>query len=234
MGKGLEFMATAVITGGSKGIGKEIVKVFVQAGFRIVTCARSAEDLEMLKSDVQGEIKTFVADLSNKNGRKAFCKELEGEPIDVLVNNTGVFLPGQILEEQEGVLEKSIETNLYSAYDVIRAVAPGMAKQGSGHIFNICSTASTMPYMNGSTYCISKFAMLGMSKVLREELKEQNVRVTSVMPGPTYTASWEGADIPEERFMPASDIAKVVFDTYKLSKNTVVEEIVLRPQLGDL
>jgi short-subunit dehydrogenase len=76
--------------------------------------------------------------------------------------------------------------------------------------------------------------MLGMSKNLREELKGHGIRVTSVMPGATYTASWEGADIPQERLMKATDVAATIYHAFALSKTSVVEELVMRPQLGDL
>ena len=78
------------------------------------------------------------------------------------------------------------------------------------------------------------FALLGMSKVLREEMKEHDVRVTSIMPGATLTASWEGVELPEERFMKADDVAETVWNAYVMSKRTVIEEIVMRPQLGDI
>jgi short-subunit dehydrogenase len=91
-----------------------------------------------------------------------------------------------------------------------------------------------MAYSNGGSYCISKFAMYGMSKVLREELKNDGIRVSSVLPGATFTASWEGSDLSQDRFLSPEDVAEMVVATYKLSPRTVVEDIVLRPQLGDL
>jgi NAD(P)-dependent dehydrogenase (short-subunit alcohol dehydrogenase family) len=91
-----------------------------------------------------------------------------------------------------------------------------------------------MAYANGGSYSISKFAMYGMSKVLREEMKSFGVKVTSVMPGATLTASWEGADIPPERFVKPEDVAIMVLSTYLLSDRAVVEDLVIRPQLGDL
>ncbi|MFT5570285.1 MAG: short-subunit dehydrogenase, partial [Cyclobacteriaceae bacterium] len=160
--------------------------------------------------------------------------KLIGEPIEVLVNNTGQFIPGAILEEQEGVLEQMMSTNLYSAYHMSRAVVPNMKERNKGHIFNICSIASFHAYPNGGSYSITKFAMYGMSKVLREELKSESIRVTAVMPGATYTASWEGVDLPEDRLMPSEDIAKMIFATFSLSPRSVVEDLVIRPQLGDL
>jgi len=127
-----------------------------------------------------------------------------------------------------------IETNLYSAYHLSRAIVPNMITNGHGHIFNMCSIASKIAYPNGGSYSISKFALLGFSKVLREELKTQNIKVTSIMPGATWSASWEGVELPESRLMQAEDIAKVVWTALEMSPSAVIEDITLRPQLGDL
>jgi hypothetical protein len=109
-----------------------------------------------------------------------------------------------------------------------------MKANRKGHVFNMCSIASIKAYPNGSSYAISKFALLGFSKVLREELKEYGVRVTAVLPGATRTASWDGVDLPEDRFMRAEDVAETVFSAYSISERSVVEEIIIRPQLGDI
>lgn len=229
-----------VVTGGTKGIGRAIIERFACEGYTIATCARNEQDLDALKQDVEAhcgnKVLINVADLSKKQQVNDFIEfiRLTGKPVAVLVNNTGKFVPGTVHEEEEGVLESQIETNLYSAYRVSRGIIPDMKKRKKGHIFNMCSTASIMAYSNGGSYCISKFAMYGMSKVLREELKDFNLRVTSVMPGATYTASWEGVDVPEERFMKPEDVAEMVYSTYMLSDRTVVEDLVIRPQLGDL
>ena len=127
-----------------------------------------------------------------------------------------------------------METNLYSAYHLTRKIMPSLLNSDQAHIFNMCSIASKIAYPNGGSYSISKFALLGFSKVLREELKEQGVKVTAVLPGATWSASWEGADFPEDRLMQAQDIADAVFGALRLGPAAVVEEIVIRPQLGDL
>jgi len=230
---------TVLVTGGSKGIGRAVLEKFVSEGFDVITCSRSEENLTILKSDLlkinsKAQIDILSVDLANADERKHFAEYLQDKSIDVLVNNTGVFIPGKLQEEEDGILEKTIETNVYSAYHVTRAVVPQMKLKKEGSIFNICSTASVMAYENGGSYCISKFALLGFSKVLRQELKEENIKVVSVLPGPTITDSWAGVEIPEERFMPPEDIAQSIWDVYSLSSRTVVEEIVLRPQLGDL
>ena len=104
----------------------------------------------------------------------------------------------------------------------------------SGHVFNICSIASLQAYEAGGSYSISKFAMLGLSKQLRHELKNFGVRVTAVMPGATLTDSWAGVDLPADRFIQAEDVAKTIQAVYELSSSADVEEIVIRPQLGDI
>ncbi len=230
----------AVVTGGTKGIGKAVIEKFASEGFDIITCARGKRDLDKLKTNINSKfgvgVHTFVVDMSRKPEVINFVAEINkiNGQIQVLVNNAGLFIPGQMHTEEDGALEKMINTNLYSAYHMTRGLIEGMKENCLGHIFNICSTASFMPYVNGGSYCIAKFALLGMSKVLREEMKEHNVRVTSIMPGATYTASWSEADIPEERFMKSEDVAAAIYNAYEMSDRTVVEEIVMRPQLGDI
>jgi NADP-dependent 3-hydroxy acid dehydrogenase YdfG len=123
---------------------------------------------------------------------------------------------------------------LYSAYYLTRALLPMMLPRRDGHIFNMCSIASIMAYPNGGSYTISKFALLGFSKVLREEMKTKGIKVTAILPGATWSDSWAGADYPPERLMQADDIAKTIWAAYNLSDSAVVEELVIRPQLGDL
>ncbi len=127
-----------------------------------------------------------------------------------------------------------MEVNLYSAYHLTRALLPLMMESRQGHIFNMCSIASHNAYANGGAYSISKFALLGFSKNLREEMKPYGIKVTAVSPGATMTHSWEGAGVDPNRIMEAKDIAEMVYAASRLSPMAVVEDIVLRPQLGDL
>jgi short-subunit dehydrogenase len=230
-----------VVTGGTKGIGRAIIEKFSSHGFDVATCSRSQSDLDSLKVRLQkldNTTNTFIqrADMSEKTGVKLFCEFVKklNRPIDVLVNNAGHFLPGEIVTEPEGTLENMINANVYSAYYTTRGIVPQMKVDRKGHIFNMCSIASFMAYPNGGSYAISKFALLGFSKCLREELKNFGIRVTAVMPGATKTASWDGVDIPEERFIKAEDVADTVYAAYALSGRSVVEELVIRPQLGDI
>ncbi|WP_200975967.1 SDR family oxidoreductase [Echinicola sp. 20G] len=229
-----------LVTGGTKGIGKAIIQRFAQEGFDIFTCSRHQKDLEELTASIKKDFPTIklyskVADLSQKEEVNALAAAVKEKFVpDVLVNNAGVFLPGAIHEEPEGNFELMMQTNLYSAYYLTREFTGAMIERKSGHIFSMGSIAGLTAYANGGSYAISKWAMLGMTKCLRQELLPYGIKVTSVMPGATLTASWEGVDIPEERFMKASDVAESVWGAYNLSPQSVVEEIVIRPQLGDL
>ncbi len=229
-----------VVSGGTKGIGRAIIEKFASNGFDIFTCARSEKDLILLKKKVERDhgAKLYYSpvDLSKRSDQAAFAQailELK-QPIEILVNNAGYFEPGLITEEREGALEKMIDTNVYSAYHLTRALVGGMKVAKTGHIFSICSVASLFAYPNGGSYSISKFALLGFSKVLREELKQFGIRVTAVIAGATYTASWENSGLPPERFMKPQDVAEAVFGAYSLSSQSVVEELIIRPQLGDI
>ncbi len=233
-------MKSIIVSGATKGIGRAIAERFAAEGFDLGVCARNAEDLAAMKAAIEEahgvRVITSVTDMSVKQEVMAFGKAMAEafDHVDVLVNNAGFYLPGMLSDEEDGVLERQINTNLYSAYHLTRSLIGGMKERKEGHVFNVCSTASVVPYTNGGSYCISKFAMLGFSKVLREEMKAFNVRVTSLLPGATYTNSWAGADIPESRFMSSEDVADVVYNAYVLSQRTVIEELIMRPMLGDL
>lgn len=224
-----------VVTGGTKGIGRAIVNRFRAEGFDALVCARSI-DPGQETGDAQSGLFTVAADLSTRDGVNQLLDAIQhlNRPVDVLVNNTGIFLPGQIHNEAEGTFEQVMNTNVASAYHLTRGLIGGMMSRRQGHIFMMCSTASITAYTNGGSYCISKFALLGMSRVLREETKPYGVKVTALLPGATLTASWEGTDLPEDRFMKPEDVADSVWAAYSLSKSAVVEEILIRPQLGDI
>lgn len=229
-----------IITGASQGIGFAVAAAFATDGHRLLLCSRNAKKLydavsELQQRFPQAEIKAQPADMSVKEEILAFANWClsYGTP-DILVNNAGRFLPGNVSEEEEGVLEDMIQTNLYSAYHLTRQLIKPMMAAGSGHIFNICSIAALQAYTNGGSYSISKFALNGFTKNLREEMKPHGIKVTAVHPGATMSGSWDGFDIDPKRIMEAADVAKMIHAAAGLSPMAVMEEIILRPQLGDL
>lgn len=230
-----------LVTGGTKGIGRAVVDLFWKNGANVAICARSQEDLDTAKTELVSinpdqHAHVYQCDVSDQAQVTQLAAQALNDmgTLDVLVNNAGVFIPGEICKEPEGQLDQMIKTNLYSAYHLTRAIAPSMKEKGRGHIFNMCSVASQIAYPNGGSYSISKFALLGFSKVLREELKTHGIKVTSVLPGATWSDSWAGVDLPEERLMQANDVAIAIWSAYSMSPSAVTEEIVIRPQLGDL
>jgi short-subunit dehydrogenase len=154
--------------------------------------------------------------------------------IDILVNNAGNFVPGSTCQEEDGALEKMMDINLYSAYHLTRTLLPSMMEAKKALIVNMCSIASLSAYNNGGSYSISKFALMGYTKNLREELKPSLIKVMGVYPGAVMTDSWGDFDNSSQRIMEASDIANMILAASKLSAQAVVEDIILRPLLGDL
>ncbi len=229
-----------VITGASRGIGNAVAKKFAAAGYTLLLCSRKKETLEEAAMDIkitfpQCEIFTMAANLADKTEACSFADWCLSHGIpDILINNAGGFLPGNILEEAEGALEDMMNNNVFSAYYITRKIAPMMIKNGSGHIFNICSVASLKAYDGGGGYSISKFALNGFSQNLRNELKPHGVKVTAVFPGAVLTDSWQGFDNSTGRIMEVNDVAEMIYAATKLSAQAVVEDIVIRPQLGDL
>ncbi len=232
---------TAVITGATKGIGRAIAEYLAKAGYDLAVNARNADDLEEMKQTIMEAhpditVHVKATDMSIKSQVLDFGQwVLSTLPqIDVLLNNAGIFIPGELCHEEDGALESMINTNLYSAYYLTRSLIKPMKEKKVGHIFNMCSIASKIAYPNGGSYSISKFALLGFSKVLREELKEDGIKVVSILPGATWSNSWKGVDLPTARLMQATDIAEAVMGAIRMSPSAVVEEIIIRPQLGDL
>ena len=229
-----------VITGGSKGMGKAMAQKFASAGNEIIICSRNENELAETSNELNekfpGSVNYFSADLTDKRDVQKFSNYIlqKNMPVDILINNAGSFLPGSVYNEEEGTLEKMIAINLYSAYHLTRALLPSMMKKKQGHIFNMCSIAALNAYSNGGSYSISKYALMGFSKNLREEMKPFNIKVTTVYPGAVYTSSWEGADIAPDRIMEVNDIAEIVYSASILTPQACVEDIVIRPLLGDL
>lgn len=230
-----------IITGGTKGIGKAIAEKFAKEGLNVAICARTKADLKAVKKDLKALNKTIAVltmqvDMQSKKQVEKFANKIlkKWGSADIIVNNAAAFLQGTLLEEPDGFLESMMATNVYGSYYLTRKLLPNLIKQKKGHIFNICSVASQKVYPDCSSYVISKFALLGFSKVLRHELMDKNIKVTSVIPGATLTNSWAGVELPKGRIMPPEDVANAIWSAYNMSASSTVEEIVMRPQLGDL
>jgi NAD(P)-dependent dehydrogenase (short-subunit alcohol dehydrogenase family) len=233
--------SVVVISGGSRGIGRACVEVFAEAGYDVAFCARNAEQLSARQALLEQRYPSqrflgMAADVRSADEIRAFAAAVEQkwEKVDVLINNAGAFLPGSVHDEAEGQLMELLELNLMSAYHLSRALIPRMKKTGAGYIINMSSVAGMQAYPAGGSYSISKFALSGFSKALRLELMSFGIRVTTVYPGATYTDSWSGAGLPESRFIPAEELARVLLSFSELSAASVPEDLLIRPLLGDI
>src|SRR5688500_8816491 len=185
-----------VITGASKGIGKAIAEKFGANGYSLFLCSRNENELAKTSAEISQKFPAIKVDykscdVSKKNQLKEFAHWVLSKTasVNVLVNNAGSFVPGHVHEEEDGVIEFLMETNLYSAYYLTRYLLPTMMDHKKGHIFNICSIASLKAYKHGGSYGITKYAMAGLSANLRDEMKTYGIKVTAVFPGAAYTAS---------------------------------------------
>lgn len=229
-----------LITGASQGIGAAIAEAFAaEDGTQLVLLARTESKLEAVAERCRNHgadalvVPCDVTDDVAVSEAAERVRERFGVP-DVLVNNAGSFAPGGVLEMDPADFRQQVEVNLTSAFLVTHAFLAPMVERGSGDVFFMASVASIQGYPRSVAYGAAKHGLLGLARSLREEVKEHGLRVIALLPGATYTDSWAASDLPPERFMPPEDIARAVVDLHKLSDRTVVEEITLRPQLGDV
>ncbi len=231
---------TIVITGASQGIGRAVAEAFAgEPGARLALLARSTDKLEGVAEACRAcdaEAAVYPCDVTDDAAVQQAAGSILnrwGAP-DVLVNNAGLFQPGSVLDTTPALFRTQVDVNLNSVFVVTQAFLPAMIARGRGHLFYMGSVASIRAYEGGAAYCAAKHGLLGLARVVRAETREAGLRVTTLLPGATYTPSWEGVDLPEERFMPAEDIAATILYAYRLSDRSVVEELLLRPQLGDV
>ncbi|MCZ2222224.1 MAG: SDR family NAD(P)-dependent oxidoreductase [Chitinophagales bacterium] len=225
-----------IITGASKGLGKAIAETFAASKNTLMLCARNEDELNKTALQLQQQypnstVHTKAIDISNNNNAKMFanwCLTF-GTP-DVLINNVGQFIASSLINEDDDVLEKLMQVNLYSAYHTTKTLLPAMTQKKKGHIFNICSLASLHAYIKGSSYSITKHALLGFSRNLREELKPYQIKVTSVIPGAIATESWANETIAQKKMIEAKDVATIIYSTSLLTHQTCIEEIVIQPE----
>ncbi|RME70709.1 MAG: SDR family oxidoreductase [Verrucomicrobia bacterium] len=231
-----------VITGASQGIGAAIARAFSQEvpGSRLALLARNERKLRRVAGACReagaDRAEAYACDVTDASAVAATAEAVlaaVGVP-DVLVNNAGWFLPGAFLDMSIETFDALIAANLRSVFIVSKAFVPAMAARGRGHVFNMSSIAGLDPYPMGSGYCAAKYGVTGLSAVMREELREKGVQVTTVFPGATFTPSWKGSGVPASRMMPAAGVARAIVDAWRLGPKTVVEDLVLRPPRGDV
>lgn len=234
-------MKNAIITAATKGMGRAIAIAFAKENVNLAICSRTGDDLGSFKQElltINPAIKVFtsVADLTIPAQVKAFAAAAEKElgAISIIVNNAGMYTWQSILDEDDETFQKHVNINLGAAYELYRFFGKKMIAAKEGHIFSICSVASINPIAEAGAYSVTKYALLGLSKVMRTELQPYGVKVTAVIPGSTLTNSWAGMDVDKNRMVLPEDIASAIINIYKMSPGADVEEILIKPAFGQL
>ena len=227
-----------LITGASQGIGAAVARAFAARGWRLALVARSEGKLAEVAhqcAEAGGEARPFVCDVTDDAAVDRMADGVLAWAVpNVVVNNAGAFVPGGLSETTPEAFREQMDVNVVSAFLFTRAFLAPMLERGSGRVLMMGSVASVRGYAGGVAYGAAKHALLGLARSLREEVKGTGVSVTTLLPGAVRTASWDGTDLPDGRFMPPEDIARVAVEVASLSGRTVVEEVLLRPDAGDI
>lgn len=234
-------MNNAIITASTKGIGRATAIAFAKEGVNLAICARTAADLaafkdELLEFNPAITVFTAVTDCSIKAQILQFAADAEKALgyINIIVNNAGMYVHSSILDDSDNTFEKQVNTNLMPAYELYRYFGKKLIAGRKGHIFNICSIASISPIPEAGTYSVTKFALLGLSKVMKLELQPYGVKVTAIIPGSTLTDSWKGMEVDQDKMILPGDLASAITNTWKMSPGANVDEIIIKPVYGQL
>ena len=226
---------TAVVTGGSRGIGAAIATRLAEMGAKAVILGRDRDALEAVAAGIaagiatqQGSCRALVCDLQNEAEVRLAAGEIGHA--EILVNCAGISLTGRpMLECTSDDWARVMNTNLRGVFFAIRAFAPAMVEARSGHIINISSLAGRNPLPGGAIYSASKWGLNGLSYALAEELRAYNIRVSVVSPGSVNTrfSPHEGHD--PRRMLTPEDVAHAVAMLVTQQPQSFISEILLRP-----
>jgi 3-oxoacyl-[acyl-carrier protein] reductase len=226
---------TALVTGGSKGIGFAIAEALVRRGARVFICSRNKADLREAVSRLssQGQADGEICDVRSEDQVRMLLEECERRfgGVDILVNNAGIGIVGKMVEEMSGdEFRQTLETNLFGVFYACHYAVPMMRQRGGGYIINISSLAGQNAHPRMAAYNASKFGLNGFSEALMQEVREHNIKVSYICPGSVNT--YFGGDTPSEAQawqLQPKDIAHVVVDLLEMEQRALPSKIEIRP-----
>jgi len=234
-------MKNVLITASTKGMGRSIAIAFAQQGLSLAICSRKGDDLISFKAEllaINPSVKVFasVVDCSIKQELLKFAADAEKElgVISVIVNSVGMYQHASILDDDDNAFQKQINTNLMPTYELYRYFGKKMIAAKKGYFFNICSIASVTPIAEAGTYSITKYALLGLTKVMRLETQPYGIKVTAIIPGSTLTDSWKGMEVDKNKMVLPEDVASAIINIYNMSAGANVDEIIIKPLYGQI
>jgi NAD(P)-dependent dehydrogenase (short-subunit alcohol dehydrogenase family) len=226
----------AVVTGGTKGIGRAIADALVREGMSVCVCGRDVDEVKSavdeLSDTSDARVAGAVCDVRDEAQVRALFEHAEAElgGVDVLVNNAGVGVFGRVDEMSPDDFRAVLETNLFGVFYCCREAIPLMKRRGGGYVINISSLAGANPHPRMAAYNASKFGLNGFSEALMQEVRHDGIKVSYVMPGSVNTAF--GGDSPDEskswQLQPA-DIARVVLDLLRHDERSLPSRVEIRP-----
>lgn len=226
---------TALVTGGSKGIGLAIAEALLVYRAKVFICGRDKRDLQKALEwlSKHGHVEGDVCDIRSEDQVRMMLDECERRlgGLDILVNNAGMGIFGKTVEETAGVeFRQTLETNLNGTFYACHYAIPMMKKRGGGYIFNISSLAGQNPHPRMAAYNASKFGLNGFSEALMQEVRQDNIKVSYICPGSVNTAF--GGDSPSDEKawqLQPGDVAQVVIDLLQMPERALPSKVELRP-----
>ena len=234
-----------VVTGASKGIGKATASAFAAAGAKVVLAARTRETLEQVARDLSvggvsnpDSIFAVPTDVTDADAVQRLIEQTLDvyQRVDILINNAGVGHFGPVVDFAPDDWDTVLNSNLKAIYLCAKYALPSMLAQGGGQIINVLSIAAKVAFEASAAYCAAKAGALALTKVLATEVRQQNIRVTAVLPGSVHTPFWD--DVPQppdfEQMLKPEHVADTIISVCQQPSGMVTEEIVVMPPLGIL
>jgi 3-oxoacyl-[acyl-carrier protein] reductase len=226
----------AVVTGGTKGIGRAIAETLVGAGAKVYISARKAEEIEAMVQDLNapggGRAAGGVCDVQNYEQVKTIFGDVVSKfgGLDILVNNAGVGIFGSVESMSPRDFDAVLQTNLFGVFYCCHEAIPLMKRRGGGYIVNISSLAGANPHPNMAAYNASKFGLNGFSEALMQEVRHDGIKVSYIMPGSVNTAFAGDSPSDEKAWqLTPGDIARTVLELLHHDKRSLVSRVEIRP-----
>ena len=223
---------TAIVTGGTKGIGRAIAESLVKAGARVAITARHEDEIASAVSQLNtlgaGTAVGYVCDVRDYEQVKSVFARLDG--IDILINNAGVGIFASVESMSVKDFRSVLETNVFGVFYCCHEAIPLMKQRGGGYIINISSLAGANAHPQMAAYNASKFGLNGFSEALMQEVRHDGIKVSYIMPGSVNTEF--GGDEPDDQKswqLQPSDIAEVVMDLLSQPGRALASRVEIRP-----
>lgn len=224
----------AIVTGGSKGIGRGIAEALVRAGVNVCISARSRSEIDETVKDLctQGKVKGIACDVRIHSQIKSLFELTVSEfgGVDILVNNAGIGIFAPVEEMSPEDFRAVLETNLFGVFYCCHEVIPLMKKRGGGYIINISSLAGANPHPRMAAYNASKFGLNGFSEALMQEVRHDGIKVSYIMPGSVNTEFGGDTPTPDHDWqLRPEDVARVVIDLLQHDDRSLASRVEIRP-----